>query len=103
MTCVFCDMQAAGKRSEFENHLFYARLDIHPVSPGHLLIIPKRHVSRLSELKRPEERALEDMRRLAEKYSEGRRDALTIQYRAIRDAAATPMDLAIAALDEESF
>ncbi len=90
MSCVFCDMQKADERSEFENDLFCARLDIHPVSPGHLLLIPKRHVERLSSLKRPEERALEDIRRDAEKYAEGRRDHLTLRYRKIRDAATTP-------------
>lgn len=29
----------------FENDLAYAQSDKHPVNPGHLLIIPKRHVA----------------------------------------------------------
>jgi diadenosine tetraphosphate (Ap4A) HIT family hydrolase len=29
----------------FENDLAYAKLDKYPVNPGHLLIIPKRHVA----------------------------------------------------------
>lgn len=42
MPCPFCnpapgDIVAA-------NDLCYARYDIHPVSPGHLLVIPFRHV-----------------------------------------------------------
>lgn len=37
--CPFCDWTACV----LENELAYARYDLHPVNPGHLLLIPKRH------------------------------------------------------------
>ena len=38
MTCPFCNEQTL-----MENDLTYARVDKFPVSPGHTLVIPKRH------------------------------------------------------------
>ena len=40
--CVFCLQPTEGEL--FANDLVYARWDGYPVSPGHALIIPKRHV-----------------------------------------------------------
>lgn len=42
--CVFCDRESISRRIIWENPLFYALFDAYPVSPGHCLIIPKRHV-----------------------------------------------------------
>ena len=39
--CPFCQPEDVL----FENELAYARPDKYPVNPGHLLIIPKRHVA----------------------------------------------------------
>ncbi|AYJ42733.1 HIT family protein [Lactiplantibacillus pentosus] len=39
MTCIFCQPQPYV----LENDLAAAFYDLHPVSPGHLLIIPKAH------------------------------------------------------------
>jgi len=39
--CLFCN----SSKLVLENELAYARFDDHPVSPGHLLIVPKRHVA----------------------------------------------------------
>ncbi|MHB9100501.1 MAG: HIT family protein [Sulfuricella sp.] len=39
--CPFCQLEDVL----FENELAYARPDKYPVNPGHLLIIPKRHVA----------------------------------------------------------
>jgi diadenosine tetraphosphate (Ap4A) HIT family hydrolase len=52
MKCVFChpedsDMILRGEKS-------YVRYDKYPVSPGHLLIIPFRHVSSVFELREDE-------------------------------------------------
>ncbi len=56
MDCLFCRLyQARVAPHSFETH-FWWLLDIHPVSPGHTLIISKRHVARLDELS-PEEEA----------------------------------------------
>jgi len=41
-TCVFCN---SGNRVIIENEFAYAILDSYPVTPGHTLIIPKRHFS----------------------------------------------------------
>ncbi|MEN6587286.1 MAG: HIT family protein [Sulfuricella sp.] len=40
-TCAFCHPDGIL----FENDLAYARSDLYPVNPGHLLVIPKRHVA----------------------------------------------------------
>lgn len=34
----------------YEDDLVYAFLDIHPVQPGHTLVIPKKQIDRLEEL-----------------------------------------------------
>ena len=46
--CPFCQM--CEQRIVMKNDCTYAVSDIAPVSPGHGLIIPIRHVSRLEEL-----------------------------------------------------
>ena len=46
--CPFCQM--CEQRIVMKNDCAYAVVDIAPVSPGHGLIIPIRHVSRLEEL-----------------------------------------------------
>lgn len=46
MDCIFCKIAAGGRESEthiFENEHFSAFLDIRPLSPGHTLIVPKKH------------------------------------------------------------
>ncbi|MDD1724249.1 MAG: HIT family protein [Methanospirillum sp.] len=44
--CIFC---TPGADIILENLDAYARFDAHPVSPGHLLVIPKRHIGSLFE------------------------------------------------------
>jgi len=43
--CIFCKIARKEIPSEFiyENDNFFAVLDIHPISEGHTLIIPKKH------------------------------------------------------------
>jgi ATP adenylyltransferase len=50
--CVFCEMPE--ERVVFQNELCIAVADKYPVTPGHMLVIPKRHVSEYFELGRPE-------------------------------------------------
>ena len=46
MTCLFCDVQVNDrKRIVAENELAYAIRDGFPVTDGHTLFIPKRHVA----------------------------------------------------------
>ena len=54
--CVFCDIVAgrapAHKIYEDEHTLVF--LDLFPITRGHLLVIPKRHVDRLTDLSEEE-------------------------------------------------
>jgi len=53
-TCPFCCHEDAVLRNE----LAYARWDVYPVSPGHLLVIPHRHVADYFELSEEEKAAI---------------------------------------------
>jgi histidine triad (HIT) family protein len=50
--CVFCRIakKTASASIVYENEKVIAFMDIRPVNPGHVLIIPKTHASQLSEL-----------------------------------------------------
>lgn len=52
MKCIFCEID----KYVFENELAYAIYDKFPVGDGHMLFIPKRHVSNFFDIT-PEERA----------------------------------------------
>ena len=55
--CIFCEMPC--ERVIAENELAYAILDAFPVTEGHTLIIPKRHVSDFFSLYQPERNAMQ--------------------------------------------
>ncbi|MBO5003526.1 HIT domain-containing protein, partial [Methanocorpusculaceae archaeon] len=46
MSCPFCDAEG----EVLGNELAYAKFDAFPVSPGHLLIIPRRHAAEWFDL-----------------------------------------------------
>ena len=50
--CVFCEIVAGRSPASvpFEDELVVCVMDVHPVNPGHLLVIPKRHVTGLDGL-----------------------------------------------------
>ena len=50
--CIFCDLQAGrGPVSVvYEDVSVFAFMDIQPVNPGHVLVIPRRHAANLAEL-----------------------------------------------------
>lgn len=50
--CVFCELPI--ERIVLENELCVGVVDKHPVTPGHMLVIPKRHVADYFDLGRPE-------------------------------------------------
>jgi diadenosine tetraphosphate (Ap4A) HIT family hydrolase len=52
--CPFC----ASGDAVLENELAYARYDKYPVTPGHLLVLPRRHVATWFEASAEEQRAL---------------------------------------------
>jgi len=46
--CIFC--HTAGEKLVVENDLAQAVLDTYPVSPGHTLIVPRRHAATIWDL-----------------------------------------------------
>ena len=50
--CLFCNIKESGLAKE--NNLAYASYDSYPVSEGHCLIIPKRHVKDYFDLSNEE-------------------------------------------------
>lgn len=63
--CIFCNIPVGYY--VIDNEFFFALHDKYPVSPGHMLIIPKRHVETWFELS-PEEK--DSMLLLAEEAKE---------------------------------
>lgn len=57
--CPFCAI--SSERILVSNHDGYVIRDGFPVSPGHTLIIPRRHVASFFELSKPERDALFDL------------------------------------------
>jgi diadenosine tetraphosphate (Ap4A) HIT family hydrolase len=54
-TCLFCDRYNSRKDTVLdENKFFYASWDDNPVSPGHILLIPKKHTVSFFNLDREE-------------------------------------------------
>lgn len=47
--CLFCDFASRKDLHLFENDWVFAIADHFPVSPGHALIIPKRHIETIFE------------------------------------------------------
>ena len=53
-SCVFCEIDSHMSSVLLESEHFYLTQDKFPVTPGHLLIIPKRHITSLSDLSETE-------------------------------------------------
>ena len=52
--CIFCEI-IAGKQPAsiiYQDDLCFAFMDIRPVNPGHVLVIPRTHASGLAELEK---------------------------------------------------
>jgi histidine triad (HIT) family protein len=52
MSCIFCQIAAGQIPSEFiyEDDEFVAFNDIHPQTPVHVLIVPKKHIVSIADL-----------------------------------------------------
>lgn len=58
--CMFCEIFKNQKFVVYENAFVFAILDEYPVSKGHVLIIPKRHVKDYFELSIEEKQAIDE-------------------------------------------
>ncbi len=58
MTCVVCNDPTVAARKIVENDLTWAFTDNMPITPGHSLIVPKRHVASIGSLTREERVAI---------------------------------------------
>lgn len=56
MACIFCDIiqRTAASHVVYEDEAFIAILDKHPISVGHTLVMPKKHLSRVRDLSQKE-------------------------------------------------
>jgi len=63
--CLFCNSKKSG--AVYENELAYASYDTYPVSDGHCLIIPKRHVIDYFQLTNNELIACNDLIKIIQK------------------------------------
>jgi len=52
MTCIFCDILSGSAPASFvhQDDLCAAFMDIRPINPGHILVVPRAHAVWLSEL-----------------------------------------------------
>ncbi|OGK24765.1 hypothetical protein A3A46_03670 [Candidatus Roizmanbacteria bacterium RIFCSPLOWO2_01_FULL_37_13] len=48
--CFFCQVQSQSQQVIWNSDKLFAIYDSYPVSPGHTLIVPKRHVANLNEI-----------------------------------------------------
>ncbi|HJJ95961.1 MAG TPA: HIT family protein [Methanocorpusculum sp.] len=66
MNCPFCKHNSVV----LENELAYAKMDEYPVSPGHMLIISKRHISDWFSLTEEETTAILELLNIAKQHLE---------------------------------
>lgn len=64
MDCPFCTDEACL----FGNDLAYVKWDLYPVSPGHVLIIPRRHITSWFDLTPEEHAAVSELIGLARRH-----------------------------------
>lgn len=59
MACLFCEIVAGRipSKKAYEDESVLAFLDVSPQAPSHVLVIPKRHITSLEDLK-PEDDAV---------------------------------------------
>jgi histidine triad (HIT) family protein len=59
-TCLFCKIitKEIPAKIEFENNSFVVIHDIHPQAPTHLLLIPKKHIAKVSDAGNSDEKLM---------------------------------------------
>jgi histidine triad (HIT) family protein len=60
MSCLFCDMVAGDEEASlvYDDERVFGLMDIRPVTPGHLMVVPKRHATYLADLEDEDSDAL---------------------------------------------
>ncbi len=78
-SCIFCKIVSGevSTKKVYEDDLFVAFLDIHPVAPGHTLLIPKAHYRWFYEL--PDD-LYDELFRTVKKLTPGIRDHYGADY-----------------------
>lgn len=73
--CLFCKIldKIIPSSKVFENEKVYAFNDIHPVSPTHILIIPKKHIACVSEAETSDRELLGELLLTARQIAEERK------------------------------
>ncbi|MDX9692080.1 MAG: HIT family protein [Acholeplasmataceae bacterium] len=69
--CIFCEMLKDNHKIIHENELFFSMFDSYPVTQGHTLIIPKRHVENYFQLTDNEKIMLDDELKYMKNYLMG--------------------------------
>ena len=91
--CPFCKEEILEAQAFYESELAVGLLTYKPAVPGHVLIIPKRHVERFEELSAAEMGAIQDLIRKvheAEKALFGKDDYLLIQKNGLSAGQSVP-------------
>ncbi len=52
--CIFCKFAKGDENNIWENDFFFSFYDSYPVTPGHALIVPKKHIIDISSLEKSE-------------------------------------------------
>ena len=60
MSCLFCNMVAGDEEASlvYDDERVFGLMDIQPVTPGHLMVVPKRHAAYLADLEDEDSDAL---------------------------------------------
>ena len=71
MTCIFCGIADGSVKSQliYEDEYVVAFKDLNPQAPTHLLIIPRKHIARLSEANEKDETLLGHILLVAQKLA----------------------------------
>lgn len=72
MNCIFCNIADGTVKSQlvYEDEHVVAFKDLNPQAPTHLLIIPRKHIARLSEADEKDEALLGHILLVAKKLSQ---------------------------------
>ena len=77
--CIFCKIAKGEIKADkiYENDNFFVFLDIKPVSDGHLLIIPKKHIGWMQEA---DDETISEIFKTAKKFMLAQKKSLGCDY-----------------------